>query len=572
MKKNIFLLAALFIASATFVACSSDDNIIDEPAQQGKYTISITAAKGDNGGLTRALSPNGSDIAVSWNEGEEVEVYQGTIYVGTLTSAASATSSTTLTGELNASFNPENMIGFYLHGANRVFTGQDGSLSHIGQYNDYGYANLFDPNQTGVGDAIKYTVTGSTVLGSISFSASNCILKFAFYQTDGTTPIYPKSLIIHDEANHIVTVNNSVTGNFQYDDMSIAVAANASSNTTNEVYVSMHDANTTNLTLFVEATDGKVYSYKVNGAKYFQASNYYRIKVRLTQVYPFTVNAGGTKVLFAPGNLQATWNGSSWSWAFAANQWDYIGNAAANTSISGNGTISGTGTVDLFGWVGASNTTWDGALGTTGNAAQYGISNSAAANSTSTYGNVATEALKSDWGNTISDGYTWRTLTGGSSGEWEWILGPSSSPNPGTNCRISSTVNGTANARFAKATVVGKSGIIIFPDTYTHPDGVTAPSSINTANADFTANSYDATAWGKMETAGCVFLPAAGYRNGTAVNNPGSRGYYWSSLPNTSNVSHAYSVYFGSGSDNLNPASGHSRHYGLSVRLVRVVE
>ena len=110
------------------------------------------------------------------------------------------------------------------------------------------------------------------------------------------------------------------------------------------------------------------------------------------------------KVYFSKGNLQATYN-TSWSWAFATNQWDYIGNAAGNTSINGGGTISGTGTVDLFGWVGAA-CAWTGA-------AQYGISNVTAY---AQYGNVVGEALKSDWGTlAISNGgntanFGWHSL------------------------------------------------------------------------------------------------------------------------------------------------------------------
>lgn len=36
---------------------------------------------------------------------------------------------------------------------------------------------------------------------------------------------------------------------------------------------------------------------------------------------PFTVSGG-----FTQGNLQATWDGSAWTWAFAANQYGFIGN------------------------------------------------------------------------------------------------------------------------------------------------------------------------------------------------------------------------------------------------------
>ena len=59
MTKDIRTLAALLIASATFVACSNDENIIEEqpvnPAQQ-VYTMTIQASKlsGDDA-TTRGL-------------------------------------------------------------------------------------------------------------------------------------------------------------------------------------------------------------------------------------------------------------------------------------------------------------------------------------------------------------------------------------------------------------------------------------------------------------------------------------------------------------------------------------
>ena len=67
---------------------------------------------------------------------------------------------------------------------------------------------------------------------------------------------------------------------------------------------------------------------------------------------------------------------------------------------------------------------------------------------------------------------------------------------------------------------------------------------------------------------GCVFLPAAGNRNGTSVNNVGSNGNYWSSSPNGSNADNAYNVNFNSG----NPADNNNRNNGFSVRLVRPAE
>ena len=68
-----------------------------------------------------------------------------------------------------------------------------------------------------------------------------------------------------------------------------------------------------------------------------------------------------------------------------------------------------------------------------------------------------------------------------------------------------------------------------------------------------------------MESAGAVFLPAAGYRDGTDVDYVGSAGYYWSATPY--DASNAYELYFNSYS--LNPPRDDGRYRGQSVRLVR---
>ena len=280
----------------------------------------------------------------------------------------------------------------------------------------------------------------------------------------------------------------------------------------------------------------------------------------------FTVNAGGTKVLFAPGNLQATYDGTSWSWAFAANQWDYIGNAAGNTSINGDGTVSADNvTVDLFGWVGASNSKWSGNLGTTGNAAMYGISNSTQTSSESSYGNVTNEPLKSDWGKTIdASGNTWRTLT---TSEWEYIF----------NTRVSgSTVNSTSNARYTHATIntdgTGVNGMILFPDGITVANGeATSWGRINSFLYDSStwadATKCTSAQWTALAAKGCVFLPAAGWRVASSVEDAGYKGLYWSSKSDNSVSYWAFGLVVEE--DNLEAYYPTSRYAGGSVRLVR---
>ena len=64
----------------------------------------------------------------------------------------------------------------------------------------------------------------------------------------------------------------------------------------------------------------------------------------------FTVDMEGKQVFFSRGNLQATWHSStgSYSWDFAANQYDIVGDAPGNTTI-GEGQADGAA-VSLFGW------------------------------------------------------------------------------------------------------------------------------------------------------------------------------------------------------------------------------
>lgn len=262
----------------------------------------------------------------------------------------------------------------------------------------------------------------------------------------------------------------------------------------------------------------------------------------------FSVSAS-KKVNFSKGNLQATYDGSNWTWAFANNQWDYIGNSAGNTKVTdASPFISENGTVDLFGWVGASST-WDGVN-------QYGITSSKARNVTNGYGNSATENLKKDWGAMMGTG--WFTL---SKDEWTYLL----------NTRSASNVGGTADGRYAKAKVNDVQGIILFPDTYTHPDGVTAPTGVNaTGNTGWNGNSYTVADWTKMETAGCVFLPAAGSRDGNSVSYAGTTGTYWWSTHYEGGgdaVDRAYNLYFTN--NYLLPTAGSYRDMGCSVRLVQ---
>ena len=253
----------------------------------------------------------------------------------------------------------------------------------------------------------------------------------------------------------------------------------------------------------------------------------------------FSVGAS-TKVLFAPGNLRATNTTENskdgWTWSFAPNQYSIIGNATANTAV-GNNVVTTDGTVDLFGWVGA-----------TSSLAAYGINNNTQG---SAYGNTVQEALRSDWGvvaNAANLGghNDWRTLT---KNEWVYVF----------------QTRANASQRYGHGSVNGVNGMIILPDVWVLPSGL----SFTAGNSAWT-NSYTTDQWEKMEENGAVFLPAAGRRMGSQVLFVGSNGYYWSSSSHVTGAFNAYFVSFGSG--DLGPQSGNYRYFGNSVRLARVVK
>ena len=239
-------------------------------------------------------------------------------------------------------------------------------------------------------------------------------------------------------------------------------------------------------------------------------------------------------VTFAPGNLQYTQ--STKSWAFAANQYEMLGTNNVTGGTAGtqsNGEYrEGTALadkIDLFGW------------GT---------------------GNAPTKATKDDdyatfveWGTNIignDPANTWQTL---SRDEWNYIL------NKRTN----------ASSLYGIAKVNNVNGMIILPDNWVCPAGITFKSGLQEElGMDYysTHQTFTAEQWKKMEDAGAVFLPAAAYRNEYTVTAAQYQGYYWTSTKNTEKGG-LYYYYFTS------KASGISSHgdtfTARSVRLAKEV-
>ena len=158
----------------------------------------------------------------------------------------------------------------------------------------------------------------------------------------------------------------------------------------------------------------------------------------------------------------------------------------------------------------------------------------------------------SDWGaNAISNGGNqpgkWRTLTGGSSGEWEYLLQQRAMTNDKPRYTEKCVdENGTGGIAIGGETY---SGLFIYPDDYNGTE----------VGVDATTDTWD-----KIDALGIVFLPAAGSRDCTSVYYVGSLGYYWSS--SYSESYYANNLCFTS--DEVKPNDYDSRYLGKLVRLV----
>ena len=166
---------------------------------------------------------------------------------------------------------------------------------------------------------------------------------------------------------------------------------------------------------------------------------------------------------------------------------------------------------------------------------------------TGTYANA-------DWGvyNPISNGGNqanqWRTLT---RLEWDYVF------------HTRTTISGI---RYAKAKVNDMNGVILLPDDWS--SDTYSLSNTNSGGANFSSNTISASQWNTLEQAGAVFLPAAGYRGGTSVDDVGGYGGYWSASCSGSGGARGVDFFGDAGL-----STDYCNRYGsLSVRLVAPAE
>ena len=379
-----------------------------------------------------------------------------------------------------------------------------------------------------------------------------------------------------------------VKGTFSVTDPSgtnptIATSASATGEDKITVYF---DAGTTEATVNIPLPTGNyddVYvtpissNTKVAALRHIKAGGYTAARAHArkltTTMVSFSVS-GNKKVIFASGNLQAhTSNyGDYWTWRFAASQYEIIGDASGNNSVTNGGAhvlSTPNGVIDLFSYSTVSN--------------NFGIGDR----------NETQSGAFRDWGVKEIGGYNgnfWRTLT---EAEWQYVIGE------GTNYREGGTVNNIENALCTKETIntngTPVKGFILFPDGYNEgtPNGVNwitnyisygGMSNSGTGGWEPTCTS---AGWEALERAGCVFLPAAGVRyekyflyfdQGTVLSmNDNIGGFYMTNngTPTGENTVLHFMTYNENNDDKEDKTKGgfdpnwpFLKKYGGSVRLV----
>ncbi len=264
--------------------------------------------------------------------------------------------------------------------------------------------------------------------------------------------------------------------------------------------------------------------------------------------------ADSRRVQFARGNLQynavqgthATADGRTapGTWRFAEHQYDVAAKSNENAAEDYDGWI------DLFGW---------GTSGWNSGAEVYQPWDTTSARvkylGKSLVGNYA----YADWSryNAISNGGNlpgmWRTLT---INEWIYLF----------ETRTTSTLGGVANARYALVAIDSTPGYVLFPDVYSHPNGLETPLSIN-VNTPTAHTTYTACEWLEMEAAGCVFLPIGGFRMKDSLAEAQARTAYWSSNYINTTTRRAMTLDTGRVTSTINVSSAN----GIAVRPVRFI-
>ena len=543
MKKTLSIIAALALVfgMTQYKKAETPQSTTDEGIQ-----VTFTATYG--GERTSFNPANGS---FTWSTGTTEYIYVGgsepTGCLGTLYATGNGGNTLTFTGTLTTTPNKGETLHFFYLGKGRNgsavtsldFSSQDGNLVNLTNYH--------------------VAVGSCTYNGSTNFSATlEPLVAFAYFDLSDFA----------GETVYLYGEDVYATPTIDYRNGTIAKGTNGYINigtANNGKYVALIPSTSVSSTEFETTVEFGSTSYTgslefkrgIFAGRYYTANGNALAVEATPAAHVFTVDPQGTTVQFSLGNLQ--YNKSTGEWSFMDHQYDIVETDGQDVGED----YEDQDIVSLFGWGCTGYQDYDH------NSEQlyYQPYSTSLDNvyypgvhyGPTSYGEYhLTVGCYSDWGYVadeaeLDDQTGWRTLSGD---EWRWLLG-CNGETEGTECR--------EGPRFLNATISlpgGGScyGLIVFPDgfsafgsyAYNDSDGVSSVSEVD---------------WSAMESAGAVFLPAAGERYGTEVGSVGVMGKYWSSQALDNNNGRC--VYFNSGY--MDAVYYGYRRDGYSVRLVREI-
>ena len=291
MKKfitDIKTLAALLMAGAAFTACSSDDNIIEQPQNPTEpkvYTLVIKASKGTDT-TTRALKDVSGEIKAFWSGTETIEVGQYNYttekydIIGEANAAPSADGNTTITAELTSAPDPDKDLNFFLGGSTLNFTGQVGLLTGTNSISEkYDYASdCLTSGSFTVDEINNKVIPNKNNSRTLEFrAAEQAIIKFTLKDKANNEAISPTAFTVSDGTNTVELTSIPTT---TYD-----------TNGDGVLYVAFPPG-AENTTITLTATVGDdTYTYTTPSTKTFWRGQYYEITVKMTKQEVHIVNS-----------------------------------------------------------------------------------------------------------------------------------------------------------------------------------------------------------------------------------------------------------------------------------------
>ena len=313
MKKylnNIRTLAALLMAMAAIVACSSTDDIaennqqpVEDPTAPKVYTLTIQAGKGD-AATTRALelSADGMTLNAIWEEGDKVYVFNeadgdnfermGDAGVLTATNVSADGLTCTLTGTLTGTILPDDEL--YLD--NRKdgrWNMQSGTLAYISDHLDT--SDCYVKVET-VGANNAITIEG----GYANFENSFCILRFHLVDKSTGEPLKPIAFTYtaaYGANKDPITIEiNGLT------DAIYAANAYEENNGDGVLYLITSPGKASDkVSMTATMADCNVYTYSKSGVT-FETGKFYDITVKMTRTQTYNLSEATANITLKNGD------------------------------------------------------------------------------------------------------------------------------------------------------------------------------------------------------------------------------------------------------------------------------